>query len=68
MCWIVRAYHDKGPSINVLYSALPGFWSTINTLENTDLGSENIIDGVHTYLAKYYLDFWYFGLLGINYL
>ncbi len=31
------------------------------------MGSENIIDGVHTYIAKYYLDLWVFGIFIINY-
>ncbi|WP_165420069.1 hypothetical protein [Edaphobacter modestus] len=27
-----------------------------------------IVDGVHTYIAKYFLDFWFFGIFGINYI
>jgi hypothetical protein len=45
---------------------LPGFWAP-KPLEIGDLGSENIVDGVHTYIAKYYLDLWVFGIFGINY-
>jgi hypothetical protein len=67
MCWIVRVYPYEHPSFSFLYSALPGFW-TSKPLEVTDLGSDMIIDGVHTYIAKYFLDFWFFGIFGINYL
>ncbi len=31
------------------------------------MGSDHIIDGVHTYLAKYYLDLWFLGIFLINY-
>ena len=67
MCWIVRVFPYQHPSFNFIYSALPGFWSSLSLEQVGDLGSEKIIDGVHTYMAKYFLDFWYFGILGINY-
>jgi hypothetical protein len=67
MCWIVRVYQYQHPSWNFIYSALPGFWSSLSLEQVADLGSEKIIDGVHTYMAKYFLDFWYFGIVGINY-
>ena len=66
MCWIVRVYPYTHPSFSFLYSALPGFW-TSKSLEVADLGSAMIVDGVHTYLAKYFLDFSFFGIFGINY-
>jgi hypothetical protein len=66
LCWIVRVYAYNHPSFSFLYSALPGFW-TSKSLEVSDLGSDMIIDGVHTYISKYYLDFWFFGVFGINY-
>lgn len=68
MCWIVRAFQYTHPSFSFLYSALPGSFA-VKAIEMThDLGSEKIIDGVHTYMAKYFLDFWYFGIFGINYI
>jgi hypothetical protein len=67
MCWIAHVYSYKGPTFKFLYSALPGFMAPTETLMGSDLGSEKIVDGVHTYMAKYFLDFWYFGILGINY-
>jgi oligosaccharide repeat unit polymerase len=66
LCWIVHVYSYDHPSFSFLYSALPGFWAS-KTREVADLGSEMIVDGVHTYIAKYYLDFWIFGIFGINY-
>lgn len=68
MCWIVKVYHYTHPSFNFLYSALPAFWTSLSIEQTADLGSEKIIDGVHTYMAKYYIDFWYFGIVGINYI
>jgi hypothetical protein len=67
LCWIVRVYPYEHPSLSFLQSALPGFW-TSKSLEVADLGSDMIVDGVHTYMAKYFLDFWFFGIFGINYL
>lgn len=67
MCWILKAFPYQHPTLNFLYSALPGFWSSLSLEQKGDLGSEKIIDGVHTYMAKYYIDFWYFGIVGINY-
>jgi hypothetical protein len=66
LCWIVHVYPYSHPSFGWLYSALPGFWAP-KFIETGDLGSEQIVDGVHTYLAKYFLDFWVFGIFGINY-
>jgi oligosaccharide repeat unit polymerase len=66
LCWIVHVYPYSHPSFGWLYSALPGFWAP-KLLETGDLGSEQIVDGVHTYIAKYYIDFWVFGIFGINY-
>jgi oligosaccharide repeat unit polymerase len=67
LCWIVRAYHYDHPSLFFLHSMLPGFLDS-TSLEGGDLGSDNIVDGVHTYIAKYYLDLWWLGVFGINYI
>jgi hypothetical protein len=67
LCWIVHVYSYEHPSFSFLYSALPAFW-TDKPLEVKDLGSSMIVDGVHTYIAKYFLDFWFFGIFGINYI
>jgi len=67
MCWIVHSYPYNHPSAAFLYSLFPKSLAP-PTLEVGDLGSDNIVDGVHTYIAKYFLDFWWFGLFGINYI
>jgi hypothetical protein len=67
LCWIVRSYHYDHPSASFLYSLLPGSLGSSSGLEAGDLGSDNIVDGVHTYIAKYYLDLWWFGVFAINY-
>lgn len=67
MCWIVHVYPYQHPSWSFLYSALPGFWAPQPIEQAGMLGSEKIIDGVHTYMSKYFIDFWYFGIVGINY-
>ena len=66
MCWIVHSYRYDHPTATFLGTLLPTFWSP-PPLEAGDLGSSSIIDGVHTYLAKYYLDLSYFGIFLINY-
>ena len=66
MCWIVRSYHYDHATTAFLHSLLPGSLNALS-LEAGDLGSDNIIDGVHTYIAKYYLDLWWLGVFGINY-
>jgi oligosaccharide repeat unit polymerase len=65
ICWIVHSYHYIGPSATFLATLLPAFWAP-ESLETQYLGSTFIIDGVHTYLAKYFLDLWYFGIVLIN--
>jgi hypothetical protein len=66
MCWIVDVPYREHP-VTFFYSLLPGDLAIHSTEMIADLGSEKIIDGVHTYMAKYFLDFWYFGIIGINY-
>ena len=65
ICWIVHSYHYTGPSLTFLTTLLPAFWAP-ESLETQYLGSSFVIDGVHTYLAKYFLDLWYFGIVLIN--
>jgi hypothetical protein len=66
LCWIVHSYPYSHVSAGFLGTLLPAFWAP-PVLEATDLGSDHIIDGVHTYLAKYYLDLWFLGIFLINY-
>jgi hypothetical protein len=66
LCWIIHAYHYSHPTSNFLTTLLPSFWAP-PSLEGGNLGSINIIDGVHTYLAKYYIDLWFVGIFTINF-
>lgn len=66
MCWIVESYRHTGPTLTFLGTLLPAFWSPV-PLEAGYLGNTYIIDGVHTYLAKYFLDLSYFGIFLINF-
>jgi hypothetical protein len=66
LCWIIHSYTYTHPTLTFLNTLLPAFWSA-PPLEVGDLGSSSIIDGVHSYLSKYYLDLWYFGIFLINY-
>jgi hypothetical protein len=65
MCWIIRSYQYDHPSGAFLYSMLPSFWAPPLNIE---VIGDHIVDGVHSYLAKYYFDFWYLGICGVNYL
>jgi hypothetical protein len=67
MCWIVHTYRYDHPSASFLYSLFPKSLAPPN-VETGDLGSDNIVDGVHTYISKYFLDFWWFGVFAINYI
>ena len=64
ICWIVHVYHYVHPSLTFLSSLLPAFWSA-EALE-TQYIAPNVIDGVSTYLVKYYLDLWFYGVVLIN--
>ena len=66
MCWIVNGAHFTEPSISFLYQVLPSFWLPANPHEAT-LSDSHIVDGVHTYLANYFLDFSWAGILGCNF-
>jgi oligosaccharide repeat unit polymerase len=66
MCWIVKDAHFTEPSISFLYQVLPSFWIPVNPHEAT-LSDSHIVDGVHTYLVNYFLDFSWAGVFGCNF-
>jgi len=66
LCWIIHGAHFTEPTLSFLYPVLPSFWAPENPHE-TALSDSHIIDGVHTYLADYYLDFSWFGIVGLNF-
>jgi oligosaccharide repeat unit polymerase len=65
LCWLVDLAHFDHVTWSFAYPVLPSFWATINPHENL-IETSKIIDGVHTYLASYFLDFSYFGIFLIN--
>ena len=67
MCWIVRDLHFHAPTLSFLYPILPSFLAPGNPHEGV-LADPHIIDGVHTYLSGYFLDFSWAGIVGCNFL
>ena len=65
MCWIVRDLHFHAPTLSFLYPILPSFLAPGNPHEAV-LSDPHIIDGVHTYMASYFLDFSWGGLVACN--
>ena len=66
LCWIVHGAHFTQPTLSFLYPVLPSFWAPANPHEIA-LSDSHIIDGVHTYLVNYYLDFSWFGIVAVNF-
>jgi oligosaccharide repeat unit polymerase len=66
MSWIAQEYHLQQYHLSSLYPLLPGFW-TPDDPNLTFLKSDaRIIDGAHTYLATYFMDASYAGVVFIN--
>jgi len=65
LCWLVDTAHFDHVTWSFAYQLLPSFWLPLNPHQYL-LGSSNIVDGVDTYLANYFLDFSYFGIFLIN--
>lgn len=66
LCWIIHGAHFTQPTLSFLYPVLPSFWAPANP-HDIALSDSHIIDGVHTYLANYYLDFSWFGIVAVNF-
>jgi oligosaccharide repeat unit polymerase len=66
LCWFVDFVHFQQPTLSFLYPLLPAFWTPVNPHLDVIL-TPHIIDGVHTYLASYYLDLSYPGIFMINF-
>ena len=66
LCWIIHGAHFTEPTLSFLYPVLPSFWAPVNP-HAIPLSDSHIIDGVHTYLATYFLDFSWFGIVGVNF-
>lgn len=66
LCWIIHGSHFTEPTMSFLYPVLPSFWAPVNP-HDAALSDSHIIDGVHTYLATYFLDFSWFGIIAMNF-
>jgi oligosaccharide repeat unit polymerase len=66
MCWIVKGAHFTKPTLSFLYDLLPSFLAPASPHEAA-VSDSHIIDGVHTYLANYFLDFSWAGIVGCNF-
>lgn len=66
LCWIIHGSHFTEPTLSFLYPVLPSFWAPENPHEGP-LSDPHIIDGVHTYLAAYFLDFSWLGIAAANF-
>jgi oligosaccharide repeat unit polymerase len=64
-CWIVHNFQFHAATLSFLYPALPAFWAPADPHESIT-GYTHVIDGVHTYLATYFLDLSYVGIVLIN--
>jgi len=66
LCWIIHGSHFTEPTLSFLYPVLPAFWAPLNP-HDAATSDSHIIDGVHTYLATYFLDFSWFGIVAANF-
>jgi oligosaccharide repeat unit polymerase len=66
MCWIVKNAHFTAPTFSFLYQLLPAFWLPASPHESA-VSDSHIIDGVHTYLVNYFLDFSWAGIVACNF-
>jgi len=67
MCWIIKGAHFHEPAASFLYPVLPSFWVPPSPHEAA-LSDSHIIDGTHTYLANYFLDFSWAGVVACNFM
>ena len=66
LCWIIHGSHFTEPTLSFLYPVLPAFWAPLNP-HLAPQSDSHIIDGVHTYLATYFLDFSWVGVFVANF-
>ena len=66
MCWIVERAHFSEPTLSFAYDLLPSFLIPASPHEAA-VSDSHIVDGTHTYLANYFLDFSWAGIVGCNF-
>jgi oligosaccharide repeat unit polymerase len=65
LCWLVNTAHFDHVTWSFAYQLMPHFWEPIDPHLDI-IETSKLIDGVHTYLSGYFLDFSYFGIALIN--
>ncbi len=65
LCWFVKTARFDHPTWSFTYQMLPAFWFPPGVHDQIQHMSK-VVDGVHTYLANYFLDFSYLGIFLIN--
>jgi oligosaccharide repeat unit polymerase len=66
LCWIVKDAHFTAPTFSFLYQLLPSFWMPASP-HDAAVSNSHIIDGTHTYLGNYFLDFSWAGIVACNF-
>jgi hypothetical protein len=66
MSWIAQEFRFQHFHLSSLYPVLPAFWNPDNPHLNFLNGDARIIDGAHTYLAFYFMDASFIGVVFIN--
>lgn len=66
MSWIALEYHPQQLSISSLYPVLPAFLTPVDPHQDFVDRDSRIIDGAHTYLATYFMDASFVGVILIN--
>lgn len=66
LCWIIHGAHFTEPTLSFMYPVLPSFWAPLSP-HDAAVSDSHIIDGVHTYLSTYFLDFSWFGVIAANF-
>ncbi len=68
MSWIALELRPQEFHLSSVYPILPAFWTPEDPHQTFLNGDARIIDGAHTYLATYYMDASYTGVVFINFL
>lgn len=66
MSWIAQEYHHQQVSFSSLYPVLPVFLAPDDPHKSFLTSDARIIDGAHTYLSTYFMDFSFAGVALIN--
>jgi oligosaccharide repeat unit polymerase len=66
LSWIVHEFHFQGLHFSSIYPLLPAFWTPDSPHQSFLDSDARVIDGAHTYLATYFMDASFGGVIAIN--